>query len=69
MIQNHATYKYIFYLLFEGGYMTQLKHQEKKLIVQSILNAFKELPEEGMSWFSEMKNDTSSYSWGYEFDR
>ena len=31
--------------------MTQLKHEEKKLIIQSMLNAFKELPEEGISWF------------------
>ena len=41
--------------------MTQLKHEEKQLIIQSILNAFKELPEEAISWFSEMKNDSSHY--------
>ena len=42
--------------------MTEQQNEQKQLIIQSLLDAFKELPPEGSSWFCEIQQDTSDYS-------
>ena len=40
--------------------MQQKQHDQKTLIIQAVLNAFKEMPIEGKSWFHEINKHGSN---------
>tara|TARA_Y100001968_G_C18939148_1_gene517860 strand:+ start:365 stop:514 length:150 start_codon:yes stop_codon:yes gene_type:complete len=49
--------------------MMQQQHDQKQVLIQAALDAFQKLPIQGKSWFPAIEEDSSDYSWGYEFDR
>ena len=48
--------------------MIHEQYDQKDVIIQAALEAFKELPVEGISYFHKRKKPASCYSWEYEFD-